>query len=515
MAKHSKGKHASPAASIPPVQPVQPAPSPVAQEFSMDEGSKVRKRRGLKIFGITMGAIAGVLVLAYLAGVLVFTGRFFPNTFIADIDVSLKTPEEVHQVMDEAVDDYQFRVVGQGLDLTLTSHDVDMVLDTDVISQSVMADVNAWAWPLEVFSTHDETDSLAQAYSSSALADVLGAAVAELNATAQPPVDATVAYDEASRSFGVVAESYGTMLDADAVVRVVAEGTMSFQPKITLTPEVLAKPAVMRDDPRLAAAAAEANEMIKADLQLMMDGNLVAEVTPTLVASWVVISEDVTVAFDDAAFSTWVDEAVAGCNTVGTTRSYTRADGKAITVSGGSYGWKVDGDALRALITDGVKSGTVGAVDVPTTQTGNGFTQLGSRDWGARYCDIDLSEQHARFYDESGALVWESDIVSGAPGSRATPEGVYYVTSGKASPTKLIGQKDPETGEPEYISEVTYWMPFVRNMIGLHDANWQSAFGGTRYKQGYGSHGCVNLPVSKAAELYNIIKVGDVVVVHS
>ena len=168
--------------------------------------------------------------------------------------------------------------------------------------------------------------------------------------------------------------------------------------------------------------------------------------------------------------------------------------------------------ALRTAVSDAVHAGTVGTLDIPVLQSGNGFSGLGSKDWGARYCDVDLSEQHARFYDASGALVWESDIVSGKPG-HDTPTGVYSLNS-KQSPSTLIGQTDPETGEPEYETKVQYWMPFVGNSVGLHDATWQAAFGGSRWEQGYGSHGCVNLPLGKAEAIYGIIQVGDVVVVH-
>ena len=41
-----------------------------------------------------------------------------------------------------------------------------------------------------------------------------------------------------------------------------------------------------------------------------------------------------------------------------------------------------------------------------------------------------------------------------------------------------------------------------------------AAFGGTLYQQGRGSHGCVNLPVGSAADLFGIIQSGDVVVCH-
>ena len=43
----------------------------------------------------------------------------------------------------------------------------------------------------------------------------------------------------------------------------------------------------------------------------------------------------------------------------------------------------------------------------------------------------------------------------------------------------------------KYESTVQYWMPFVGNVIGMHDADWQPYFGGTRYQDGGGSHGCV------------------------
>ena len=55
-------------------------------------------------------------------------------------------------------------------------------------------------------------------------------------------------------------------------------------------------------------------------------------------------------------------------------------------------------------------------------------------------------------------------------------------------------------------------MPF-NGGIGLHDASWRSKFGGDIYVRG-GSHGCINLPKNKAAELYNRIQKGCPVVVH-
>ena len=63
---------------------------------------------------------------------------------------------------------------------------------------------------------------------------------------------------------------------------------------------------------------------------------------------------------------------------------------------------------------------------------------------------------------------------------------------------------------PGYASFVYYWMA-VNGNIGLHDATWRRRFGGDEYKYN-GSHGCVNMPKSKAGELYNMVEVGTPVV---
>ena len=54
-------------------------------------------------------------------------------------------------------------------------------------------------------------------------------------------------------------------------------------------------------------------------------------------------------------------------------------------------------------------------------------------------------------------------------------------------------------------------MPFTWDGQGLHDASWRSSFGGSIYSYN-GSHGCVNLPVSFASQLYEEAKTGTPVI---
>ena len=468
-------------------------------------------RKPLKVLGIVLGVIVALLAVVYLAGALVFMDRFLPRTTVGDLDVSLKSSAEVQGLLADVIDDYVLKVEGQGFSLKLSAAEAGMRLDGRAATDAMHASANAWAWPIEILKAHDESDKLAATYNESGLGDTVRAAVDEFNKTATPPTDAVIAYSEAKGAFVVEPEAVGTALSYDTVIKAVDDAVLALQPAVKLGADALQQPKVLSSDPKLTAAAEQANTMIKADLVLTMAGGTAGEVNADLISQWVRLGDDLSATLDEAALTAWVDELAAACNTVGTQRTYTRPDGKVVTVAGGVYGWSVDRDALLSLVKESVAAGTVQTAEVPCTSVGTGYNGAGAQDWGLRYCDIDLAEQYARFYDETGALIWESPIVSGIPdGVHDTSVGVYWLNQ-KASPSKLIGY---ENGKKIYESDVQYWMPFVGNVIGLHDADWQSSFGGTRYRDGAGSHGCVNLPPYKAAELYGIIQSGDVVVSH-
>ncbi|OUO90512.1 hypothetical protein B5F40_06710 [Gordonibacter sp. An230] len=484
---------------------------PVRPVDAMQAPSPGASHRAPKVIGIGLAVLASLLLVAYVGVAVYFTGRFMPNSTVGDMDVSLMSSSEVQERLGEVIDSYELSIEGQGFDLVLSASDAGVFFDGPAVVGDMLADSNPWAWPFELGREHDETDKLVARYSEAGLEELVRDAVEDFNATAVAPENATVSYDESAGSFSIVPEQIGTALDAEAVVKAADEALANLEEHVSLTESYLLQPSVFESDERLAKAVDEANTMIKTDLVLQMSGMTVGEVNAELVSQWVSLDGDLNAALDEGALSAWLDELASRCDTVGTERTYTRADGKEVTVSGGVYGWSVDRETLLSTVKDGVKSGRAGAVDVPCSTTGTAYNGAGARDWGDRYLDIDLSEQHVRFYDESGGLVWESDCVTGTPnGEHDTPSGVYWLNQ-KQSPSTLIGY----SGNTKiYETEVQYWMPFVGNAIGLHDADWQPNFGGTMYKDGYGSHGCVNLPSSKAAELYGLIEGGDVVVCH-
>lgn len=484
-----------------------------AEPFKQVEvGESVRSRTPLKVFGIVLGVIVAVVALVYVAGAVVFMGRFFPNTVVRGTDISLKTPEEVQQLLENSVENYSLSVSGLGFSLDLTAQEAGLALDGLTIAQSMMKDVDPWRWPFEIMEVHDQTEALLATYNQGGLDEVVRAAVDEFNKQAEAPQDACVAFDEKKGQFAIVPGEGGTALSADAVIALVDEALVALNEKAEVTSEQLAQPNVVESDPLIIQATATANGLILVNVDFTLAGTTAVTLDASVVSQWVVIGKDLSVVLDEAAMGDWVDETVDSCSTYQTEREYTRPDGKKVTVSGGSYGWSVDGDAFSALVRQAIEADQVGSVEIPCTRTADAFDGAGGRDWGNRYVDIDLSEQYARFYDDAGELIWESAIVSGAlrNGTSLTPTGVYAITD-KASPSVLRGRNEDGS---EYESKVSYWMPFVGNAIGLHDATWQSSFGGTRWKDGAGSHGCVNLPLENAKTLYGLIEWNDVVVVH-
>lgn len=119
------------------------------------------------------------------------------------------------------------------------------------------------------------------------------------------------------------------------------------------------------------------------------------------------------------------------------------------------------------------------------------------------YIDVDLEEQLLIYYENGKARLVSQCVTGDVSKERATPVGTFSIKA-KEESRYLTG--------PDWKSWVDRWMPF-KGGYGIHDASWRREFGGEIYKTG-GSHGCVNLPHDVALELYDLVGVGTIVVVH-
>lgn len=332
------------------------------------------------------------------------------------------------------------------------------------------------------------------------------------NRLCSAPVDASLAFDDETGRYAIDEGVPWGAFDVDRATNLVMRVFESGDSSNTLA-DCRAAQVVTSADPALVAACDQANAYLESSFDLQVQGATVATVDDALVHGWILIDDGLNVSLDEQAIAAWVDGVEASIDNVGSTRAYVRSDGKQVTVSGGTYGWISNGTETEQLVADLVLQGFVGVAEIPMRQQAATYNP-GGADWGARYVDVDLTEQRARFYEVDGVLVNETPVITGTvlqPGYE-TPEGVYAIT-GKAQDVVLIGLPD-QNGVPSYEVPVDYWMPFIDNMIGLHDAAWQSWWSPEAYRSGAGSHGCVNLPVDVAAWAYDWLEVGTPVVVH-
>ena len=224
------------------------------------------------------------------------------------------------------------------------------------------------------------------------------------------------------------------------------------------------------------------------------------------ICSWITGAKDGQIELDRDQVAAYVKGLADKYNTAGTTRTFHTATGRDVSVSG-PYGWKLDQNAEIEAIIGMIRTGESQSREPQYTLTAGNHT---AQEWGSTYVEVDLSGQHV-YMIKDGAVAWDAPCVTGNEAkSYSTPAGIYSLAY-KARDKVLRGEKKAD-GTYEYESPVSYWMPF-NGGIGLHDANWRGNFGGSIYKNS-GSHGCVNLPPSKAPALYDMVYKGIPVICY-
>ncbi|MGI6590284.1 MAG: L,D-transpeptidase family protein [Eggerthellaceae bacterium] len=471
----------------------------------------VAKEQRWNAFRIALAVIVALLVI-YLGGVAHYSKYFYDSSTIGPVDVSGMTEDAAAGALERSAMDYEITVTGDTGSFTLKGAQAGLELDTQVIAANAKALNNAWAWPIAILFPHDYSSALSASVDSDKLNKKVKEKVDEYNKSATAPVNATIVYDKNSSKFVIKKEQEGNTLDADQVTNDVTAAISQLSSNLTLSYNDYEHPTVRSTNENLKKARSEAGTVLKSDLKFQIKGQTVVGLSGTNVADWVTTDDEGNLTLDEDDLEKWVSKVAKKYTTVGGKRTFTRPDGDKITVSGGDYGWDVDEDSLLSTVKDKLMSGAVETIDLPMTQTADSYDPKTGVDWES-YIDVDISEQHATYYDKNGKVLWESDVVTGEPGGDTdTSTGVYYINN-KESPSVLNGY-NLETGTKKYSTKVKYWMPWDGNVIGFHDATWQSAFGGTRYKDGYGSNGCVNLPLKKAKQLYKLVSIGTVVVSH-
>ena len=431
-----------------------------------------------------------------------FETRFFPNTVINGMDVSHLTKAEAAELIFAQSLVYQLEVYDQDNQLAgiINAADIGLFIDIDMDVETALANQDEKKW----FREHAAKEAHEIIFTIDFDHRLLAALIREWDTFTtlqfRLPENAYLSeYNEEIKGYEIVPDVRGTWIDMAKAEKLLGEAIYAQQSQINIEEEgCYIRPKITADDRSLNHRATLLNRITSTRIaydwngkEVILDGDLIHQ--------W--ISEEAGVfTIDKEAVSAFVSHHAKENDTYGQRRTFTTTAGAEKRLPGGGYGWRTDRTAeveeLMELIPDGV------TMDREPIYSVKGW-QKGRDDIGSSYVEIDLGNQRLYLYEE-GVIILESELVSGnMERGWATPEGIFGLTY-KERNAVLRGET--------YRTPVNYWMPFNGN-VGMHDATWRAAFGGDIYLDG-GSHGCINLPLGKAKEIYAYISTGFPVICY-
>lgn len=462
---------------------------------------------------IALLVLLAVVAAIYLGGVAYFNFFFMPSTSVDGQDVSLMSVEDVATSLTAAkTSGWKASVSGDGVSFELAAADISLAYDGESAARAAIAQQHPWAWPIELAQGAQQSLSTGDVSAYVSLdSDAISSAVANAVSAASPAGASSgttdITYDSEKKAYTASDSAQASRIDQNAATQTIANQAKTLATSIELGDESLQAGESVDD------AIKTANAMLAATVTLTLGGTEVTTVDADLISQWITIGDDLSVTLNQDAITTWAKgDLSAKTDSVDTARTYTRPDGvQESVVAGGVYGWSINGAEAAQDIYNDIMAGSPTTLELPCYSSAATYNP-GGQDWPTRFIDVDISDQHAIFFDSDGSVIWEADVVTGQPNlNRSTTQGTWTITN-KQSPSTLVGPND-ESGNPQWVSHVDFWMGVVGNLMGFHNAPWRSAFGGDIYLTN-GSHGCINLSYDDAEKLYSLCNVGDVVIIH-
>jgi len=469
-----------------------------------DRGPGINKDLAVKIAAVCGGVV--VLVGAVGGGLywhesLKYKTCFLPGTIVDGMDVTGKTAAEVEDAIMEQLKGYKLTINGrEDLSESITGEEVGLYAEFDDTLAKAIAAQKPMEWGKYRFGksvNEVNTDALIR-YND----EMLGEAVDSLSCmdkeNMREPQDAKIS-DYTSGGYTIIKEDEGTELLEDKVKEAVAAAVMSLAESVDLEEQgCYVSPSITSEDEALKTACETMNKYVGARITYQF-GDKSETLSGDEIHNWLTVN-GTSVRINEGKATEYVKKLAASYDTAYKAKSLKTSYGKTVSITGGSYGYKINPAKEAATLVSLIKNGEQTSREPEYSQKGASRT---GNDYGNTYVEINLTAQHLYFYVK-GKLVVQSDFVSGnAAKGWSTPAGAYSITYKQRNAT-LKGQG--------YATPVSYWMPF-NGGIGLHDANWRKTFGGTIYKTN-GSHGCVNLPPAVAKTIYENISAGDPVLCY-
>ena len=466
----------------------------------------MEKITGKKKWLLIGGVIIVVLCAAYFGMAFSLSNKFLPGTSINGIRCFGLTVEQVESKLKADIDGYKLQIeTTEGTIEERTAADFGMNYTETPEVKAILDKQNKYEWIQASFKKQTEEVTVNFELDENVVAEVVSNLECMKEENQVAPVDATIVYENGT--FVVVDEVYGTQLDSETINAVILECVKNRETAVNLDEKgCYVQPNYKKDSEETIAALSELNKYISTAITYDT-GAIQMVVDKDEISQWVSVDETMTPVISTEAVNAFVETVASTYNTPNEAQTLTTPTGKQVSIANAKKGRIVSNEGEAEQLINDIKGGVVATRSPVLSQEP---TPEGQYAWGNTYLEVDIAQQRM-WYIKNGSVAFESNVVTGKPGN-STPTGFYQILEKKRDKI-LRGEKQPD-GTWGYETPVAYWMRVTWSGIGFHDATWQAAFGGNRYVSGYGSHGCINMPLSKAKTLYSTISVGTKVIIH-
>ncbi len=450
--------------------------------------------------------VLGIIIFLYIGASIFFMKHYYFGTTINDMDYSCSTAKSVTLKILKLVDNYEIHIIGRD-DLTdsIKGKDIGLEYQFDDTLTEIAKEQNGWLWFTAFFRDYNYELPKAATYDETSLNNKIDQLVFFKDGNIVKPQNAYISDYSEETGYTLVEEINGSTLDKTKTKQAIKEAMGKVDEEIDLDlADCYQKPTVTRQTQSLKSVYNHLKSYT--DITITYDFEIAEEkITGEQIHEWLSYDSK-TVTFNNEKVRECVNSIARKYDTYGKNRKFKTISGNEIELLSGGYGWRVDRAAETEQLIADIKNGkniTREMIYISKGYTRQDNGEGGVDDIGDTYVEINLGAQHLYVIQE-GRVVEESDFVSGnITKGNGTPPGVFGIT---------YKEKDAVLRGEDYESNVNYWMPFNGN-IGMHDATWRKEFGGEIYIT-RGSHGCVNLPLVKAKEIYDLIEKGMPVVCY-
>lgn len=450
-------------------------------------------------FGLV--ALLGVLMV-YGGGVLFYQNRFLPLTKISGMAVGSQTSQVAQEKLQENIKSKEVVLTENGQTIGTVSMETlggqyDVV---DPINQ-IQSQQSPFAWPLAFFQAEKHEYQLSGDIIQIDDNQILGVLTQVGIDNNQRQVSQDAYINKTRSGFVVEADVTGTQIDPIQFKNEVVKALELSQPSLDLS-TTYQKAVVQQDNTNLQNLVVQAQKMMDNTITLRFDGKS-DTIASAQIYEWLTVT-DSGIDVDREAIEDYIRDLNNEYAGLFNGRYFDSTYSGKVWINPGTYGWYIDRIQEKDKIAEEILKAE--KVERDAIVGGSGYGMGDSV--GNSYVEVSIDHQMMWIYIE-GELALETPIVTGRPGTNTIP-GAYQVWN-METPSVLKGY-NPHTNV-EYQQPVDYWIAFDDQAQGIHDANWQSTFGGGAYLSN-GSLGCVNTPPGVMPQVYNLVYYGMPVIIY-